>query len=322
VAGVCNPEGALTWFPETWRDGDGGQPSGGHSRYLDKSLCRNRFLRWSCLPSPSSSFSILTIHPSSSTKNQRGAPSVARADTLHLRSPSPTMLALFWAGVALAFAAMGWFFGWTTPPETAIGQPIIKERAFDGKCFQPWHSFTLVRSRPLTRMRPFPAAVAHICIVHRELLRAGNRVHVATFYEELGIPKPYVGRDESSLREMAWNTIQTNFQRLYPLSYASQWRVDDAYQVDMGPGSVERLMIGMAGDESDGERAAGERAAGREGGPREDDYLRALIHVYEILSDQKKRGIYDTFFMPKLTARWGRPTEFIQSACFWGDEDE
>jgi len=164
-------------------------------------------------------------------------------------------------------------------------------------------------------MQPFPATVAHICIVHRELLRVGHRVEVATFYEELGIPKLHGKRDVSRLKEMAWNAIQTNFQQLYPLSYASQWRVDDAYQVDMGPGSVERLMIGMAGDGSDGERAA------REGGPR-DDHLRALIHVYEILSDEEKRGIYDSFFMPKLTARWGRPTEFIQSACFWGDEDE
>jgi hypothetical protein len=76
-------------------------------------------------------------------------------------------------------------------------------------------------------------------------------------------------------------------------------------------------MIGMAGDESDGERAAG-----GEGRPREDDHLRALIHVYEIMSDEQKSGIYDTFFMPKLTARWGRLTEFIQSACFWGDKDE
>ena len=166
-------------------------------------------------------------------------------------------------------------------------------------------------------MHPFPATVAHICIVHRELLRVGHRVEVATFYEELGIPKLHVKRDESSLREMAWNAIQTKFQQLYPLSYASQWRVDDAYQVDMGPGSVERLMIGMAGDESDGERAAG-----GEGGPREDDHLRALIHVYEILANEEKRKIYDNFFMPKLTARSGRPTEFIQSACFWGDEDE
>jgi len=47
------------------------------------------------------------------------------------------MLVLFWGGVALTFAAMGWLFGWTTPTEKAIGQPIIKDRTFDSKCFQP-----------------------------------------------------------------------------------------------------------------------------------------------------------------------------------------
>ena len=80
---------------------------------------------------------------------------------------------------------------------------------------------------------------------------------------------------------------------------------------------MERLMIGAAGDESDGKRAAG-----GEEGPRQDDHLRPLIHAYKILSDSKKREVYDNFFMLKLTARRGRSTEFIQSACFLGDDVE
>lgn len=159
------------------------------------------------------------------------------------------------------------------------------------------------RPNPLTRRTGLIQSlgiIAHICVMHLELRQQANGNRITTFYDELSIPEPHLEQEDMvAIKSWALAAVHARKKEL-----GQHYRHAD-----------NKRLLGFLG-------GGGTLAASAENKELHDARLFVLMLMYDILSVDQTRGVYNRVFMPGLKGYWPGPLAFLQKTCMWDKETE